>query len=166
MSARLVFDEAPLGALIRFSDGAPKPPLRFAKKLAAWRRSNGVGRLIRKTPPSNRGGYVDPGSITLHEGDFGGHGVVVLIVHRTHGLDSDLSFEILDKPTPGSWRVVRPFGETTELLHLAGDRSTAESWLSANLHPNARIEPVENEASAAPLQAAATTLAGEPQETR
>ena len=41
----------PLGALIRYTDGSPKPPARFTKKLAAWERSNGVGRLVKKEPP-------------------------------------------------------------------------------------------------------------------
>ena len=45
MSASTIIDTAPLGALIRYTDGSPKPPARFTKKLAAWERSNGVGLL-------------------------------------------------------------------------------------------------------------------------
>ena len=48
MSATTIIDTAPLGALIRYTDGSPKPPTRFTKKLAAWERSNGVGRLVKK----------------------------------------------------------------------------------------------------------------------
>ena len=51
MSATTIIDTAPLGALIRYTDGSPKPPSRFTKKLAAWERSNGVGRLVKKEPP-------------------------------------------------------------------------------------------------------------------
>ena len=51
MSATTIIDTAPLGALIRYTDGSPKPPARFTKKLAAWERSNGVGRLVKKEPP-------------------------------------------------------------------------------------------------------------------
>ena len=51
MSANTIIDQAPLGALIRYTDGCPKPPARFTKKLAAWERSNGVGRLVKKEPP-------------------------------------------------------------------------------------------------------------------
>jgi len=51
MSATTIIDTAPLGALIRYTDGSPKPPERFTKKLAAWERSNGVGRLVKKEPP-------------------------------------------------------------------------------------------------------------------
>ena len=50
MSANTIIDQAPLGALIRYTDGSPKPPARFTKKLAAWERSNGVGRLVKKEP--------------------------------------------------------------------------------------------------------------------
>ena len=51
MSATNIIDTAPLGALIRYTDGSPKPPARFTKKLAAWERSNGVGRLVKKELP-------------------------------------------------------------------------------------------------------------------
>lgn len=51
MSATTILDTAPLGPLIRYTDGSPKPPARFPNKLAAWERSNGVGRLVKKEPP-------------------------------------------------------------------------------------------------------------------
>lgn len=50
MSATTIIGTAPLGALIRYTDGCPRPPARFTKKLAAWERSNGVGRLVKKEP--------------------------------------------------------------------------------------------------------------------
>ena len=142
MSVKAIYDSAPLGALIRFSNGQPKPPARFTRKVAAWERVNGVGRLIRKSPPLISGAYVSPGTITLHEGDFASNGVVVLIVHRTHDLDSDLRFEVISVPPPGSCRIVQPFGETVELLHLANDRTAAETWLQVHRHSHARIEMV------------------------
>ena len=49
MSATTIINTAPpLGALLRYTDGSPKPPGRFTKKLAAWERSNGVCRLVKK----------------------------------------------------------------------------------------------------------------------
>lgn len=48
MSAHTVYENAPLGSLIRYSDGTPRPPARFKKKLAAWENRNGAGRLVRK----------------------------------------------------------------------------------------------------------------------
>lgn len=48
MSAALIYDHAPLGSIIRYSDGMPRPPERHRKKLAAWEGCNSSGRLIRK----------------------------------------------------------------------------------------------------------------------
>ena len=38
------------------------------KKLAAWERSNGVGRLVKKEPPRPYPTWTAPASFTLHEG--------------------------------------------------------------------------------------------------
>ena len=70
MSATTIIDTAPLGALIRYTDGCPKPPARFTKKLAAWERSNGMGRLVKKEPPRSYSTWTAPASFTLHEGNF------------------------------------------------------------------------------------------------
>ena len=142
MSAQTIYDATPLGAILAFSDGTPRPLARFSKKLAAWEQSNGTGRLVRKTPPYVRGTYASPACITLHEGDFASGGVVLLTVHRTHNLDSPLKFEVISLPKPGSWRIVQPFGETVELLHIAADRAGAEAWLGSNRYSGARVEPV------------------------
>lgn len=48
MSATNIIDTAPLGALIRYTDSSPRPPARLTWKLAAWERSNGVGRLCEE----------------------------------------------------------------------------------------------------------------------
>ncbi|SDR63395.1 hypothetical protein SAMN05519103_08570 [Rhizobiales bacterium GAS113] len=142
MSAIAIYDTAPLGALIKFSDDTPRPPARFTKKLAAWERMNGAGRLISKTPPFIRGAYDRPAAITLHEGDFTGGGVILVTVHRTHDVGSALRFDIAEVPRPGAWRIVRPYGETLELLHLADDQAAAEAWLKKNRHADARVEPI------------------------
>ncbi|SEF02195.1 hypothetical protein SAMN05519104_7835 [Rhizobiales bacterium GAS188] len=142
MSAKAIYETAPLGALIKFSDDTPRPPARFARKLAAWKRMNGAGRLIRKTPPSIRGAYARPATITLHEGDFTSGGVILVSVHRTHDVGSALRFDIVEVPRPGAWRIVRPYGETLELLHLVDDQAAAEAWLKNNRHADARVEPI------------------------
>lgn len=54
MSAQTIFDTAPLGSVIRYSDGQPKPPESHRKKLAAWTDRNGVGRLVKKEPRHER----------------------------------------------------------------------------------------------------------------
>ena len=45
MSAPLIYETAPLGSLIRYSNGEPRPPERFTRKVKAWTNDNGVGRL-------------------------------------------------------------------------------------------------------------------------
>ncbi|WEX08489.1 hypothetical protein [Chelativorans sp. AA-79] len=142
MSAHNVYANAPLGALIRYFDGQPKPPARFTKKLAAWERRNGVGRLVRKEPPRERATYSSPACITLHEGNFSSSGVVLVTVMRTHSLDSDLSFEIVDRPKVGMVRVLQPVGDNVELLHLAENREAAELWLAKAGYRSARLEEV------------------------
>jgi hypothetical protein len=65
MSAQLIFDLVPLGAIVRFFDGTPRPPERHRKKLAAWEYRNSGGRLIRKQPERRVGNTVICASITL-----------------------------------------------------------------------------------------------------
>ena len=142
MSAHIVHDTAPLGSLIRYTDGTPKPPARFSKKLAAWERRNGVGRLVKTEPARERPTYSSPASITLHEGNFASGGVILVTVMRTHSVDSDLTFEIAERPTVGMVRVLQEFGGNSELLHLAENREAAELWLAGNRHGNARLEDV------------------------
>lgn len=142
MFAHIVYDTAPLGALIRYSDGAPKPPARFAKKLAAWERRNGTGRLVRKEPPRDRPAYCAPASLILNEGTFAAGSVIIVTVMREHSLDSDLRYEIVGRPSIGMVRVLLPVGDNIELLHLADSREAAELWLAKSHHANARIEEV------------------------
>ncbi len=142
MSAHIIYDTAPLGALIRYTDHSPKPPARFTKKLAAWQRRNGVGRLVKKEPPGERPTYVYPASITLNEGNFASGGVILVTVMRTHSVDSDLSFEIVERPAIGMVRVLQDFGGNSELLHLAASREAAELWLARNRYSSSRLDDV------------------------
>jgi hypothetical protein len=96
MSASLIYDLAPIGAIVAWSDGSPRPPERFKKKLAAWQTRNSSGRLIRKEGPRQSGNHASPGYFTLHEADFGGKNTVVMRIHRAFGLDSDLTFKALE----------------------------------------------------------------------
>ncbi len=142
MSAHIIYDSAPLGSVIRYSDGAPKPPERFRKKLTAWKSRNSVGRLIRKEPPRERPTYSSPACFTMHEGDFGQAGIIVLSVRRTYSVESDLRFEIVERPAIGMVRVLQDVGDSSELLHLARDREAAERWLASNRYSRAYLEEV------------------------
>jgi len=146
MSASLVFDVAPLGSLVAYADGQPKPPARFTRKLAAWERRNGVGRLVRKEPARERPTYTSPPCFTLHEGNFGQRGIILVTIMRTYGIDSDLTFRVVERPRVGQVRVVQDIGENVELLHLAENREAAELWLARAGYSRARLEDINADA--------------------
>lgn len=149
MSASLIYDLAPIGSIVAWSDGSPRPPERFKKKLAAWQTRNSSGRLIRKERPRQSGNYASPGYFTLHEVDFGGKNTVVMRIHRTFGLDSNLTFKVIGPPALGSVRVFDRAGAGAELVHLADNREAAEAWLQEHRYPNAALEEVTADEAAA-----------------
>lgn len=142
MSAHIVYDSAPLGSVIRYCDGTARPPARFRKKLAAWESRNGTGRLVKKEPPRTRATYSSPAYFTLHEGDFGQNGAVIVSVRRTYSVESDLRFEIVERPAIGMVRVLQDLSDSPELVHLARDREAAERWLANNRYSRAYFEEV------------------------
>ena len=142
MSAHAIYDHASIGSTIAWSDGTPRPPERFTKKLAAWLTNNGTGRLIRKQLGRSMGNLSLSASFTLHEADFGAGGVVAIRVHRTFSLDSSLRFSVIERPTIGSVRVFDRAGDDAELVHLALHRPAAEEWLSRHGYPQAVLEEV------------------------
>ncbi|GEO85966.1 MAG TPA: hypothetical protein DIC56_04365 [Rhizobium sp.] len=141
MSAHLI-SRAPIGSIIAWSDGAPRPPERHRKKLSAWKTNNGSGRLIRKEDERSVGSVILPANFTLHEADHGAGGVIAICVHRTFSLGSSLRFTIIERPAIGSVRIFNQMGEHAELVHLAADRQAAEEWLSRHGYPYARFEEV------------------------
>ncbi|KIU53877.1 hypothetical protein [Bradyrhizobium elkanii] len=149
MSAQSIYDLAALGAIIRFSDGTRRPPERHRKKLAAWEHRNSSGRLIRKQAERRVGNTVISASITLHAGDYGGGGVVVLRVHRTFSVDSDLTFVVTECPKVGAVRVFDRPGDDAELVYLASHRADAECWLQSHGYPHAVLDEVTADAVAA-----------------
>ena len=142
MSATTIIDPPPLGALIRYTDGSPKPPARFTKKLAAWERSNGIGRLVKKEPPRPYPTWTAPASFTLHEGNFSSDGVILVTIMRSHSADSALIFDVVEVPQPGQVKILLDFGGATELLHLAANHVAAELWIAREGYRNARLEVV------------------------
>jgi hypothetical protein len=135
LSAQQIYDTAPLGSLIRFSDGTPEPPARHRRKHAAWESNNGTGRLTRKAP-ANR---ASAASFTLHLGDFGSGEVTVVKAYRTVPVSSALAYAIVETPRPGQAAILRDEGGTSTLLHLADTYTGAEAWLQAHPCRDARI---------------------------
>lgn len=142
MSADLIFDLAPLGSIIRYSDGTPRPPERHCNKLSSWKCRNNSGRLIRKQARRLIGNTVIPESFTIHEGDHGGDGVVVLRVHRTFSVLTDLKFTVVERPAIGSVLVLNGPDAYPELVHIAPNRDAAETWLKSHGYPRAVLHEV------------------------
>jgi hypothetical protein len=117
-------------------------PRALNKKLAAWQNRNGVARLVKKEPQRDRPTYTSPASITLYEGDFASGGVVLVTVLRTHSVDSDLQFEIIERPAIGAVRILQDNAGAAELVHLAENRDAAERWLGQHHYSNVRLEDV------------------------
>ncbi|CAH1695998.1 conserved hypothetical protein [Hyphomicrobiales bacterium] len=149
MSAQLIYDLAPLGSIIRFSDGAPRPPERHRRKFSAWENNNSAGRLIRKQAERRAGNTVIGASITLHAGDYGSAGVVVLRVHRTFSVDSSLKFVVTERPKVGSVQVLDRPGDDGELVYLASHRADAQEWLTRHGYPNAVLREISADEVAA-----------------
>jgi hypothetical protein len=142
MFAKDIFDLAPLGARIGFSDGSPRPPDRFRKKLLAWENDNGVGRLTAKQPARLMGSYLSPAGFNLHLGDYGSQGVTIIVITRCYQVTSRLDFEILDVPQPGMVRVVTDYQGAAELRHLASDMAAAQRWAENNRYSDMRFDVV------------------------
>jgi hypothetical protein len=142
MSAQLIFDNAPIGAIVGWSDGTPQPPRRFSKKLAAWRMRNSSGRLIQKQGERGVGDILLSASFTLHEADHGADGIVAIRVYRTFSLDSTLRFTILERPAIGWVRVFNRAGDGAELVYLASNPADAKEWLTRHGYPHAVLAEV------------------------
>lgn len=141
MSAHLAF-LAPIGSILKWSDGTPRPPERHRKKLSAWKTHNSSGRLIRKQDERAAGSIILPANVTLHEGDYGGDGVITIRINRTFSLETESTFSVVERPTIGSCRVFDRPGDHAELVHLAANREAAEEWLSRHGYPSAVLEDV------------------------
>jgi hypothetical protein len=142
MSASLIYDIVPIGSIVAWSDGTPRPPERHRKKLSAWKTNNSKGRLIKKEPPRIRPTYSSLAGFILHEADFGAGGVIAIRVHRSFSVDSALRFTVVERPTSGTVRVFDRSGGNAELVHLAPHRAAAEEWLSRHGCPNAVLNEV------------------------
>lgn len=92
-SFRQIFATAALGTIIRFSDGTPRPPERFNKKLRAWEGRNGVGKLVCKRASEGVKEW-DKDRFTLCTGEYRSGMVIALIVNMTYSVDSDLTFTV------------------------------------------------------------------------
>ncbi len=155
LDAQAVYGTVPLGALLRYFDGTPRPPERFTKKLRAWKNRNSTGRLVEKSPPSAIGASTYPAQFTLHEGDFASNGTIVMVVRGIYPVTTDLRFEVAELPQPGMVRVLTRWNGKDELKHLAPDMAAAEAWVQRNRYSNLVTEVVGDDEGSAQLGRAA-----------
>jgi hypothetical protein len=144
MFAQDIYDTAPLGSLIRYSNGEPRPPERFTRKLKAWNNDNNIGRLVERTAEEVRPTYRSPASFCLHLGNYGSQGIIAIIVRRHYSVESPLHFEIAETPKPGIVRVLTSHAGRDELRFLAPDMTSAQDWLDRNRYSDARFEVVND----------------------
>ncbi len=126
MSAQHIYDSAPLGSLIRFSNGEPRPAARFTRKLRAWNEENGMGRLVDRSA-GRAGAYPSPATFALHLGNYDSQGTIVMVVRRIYTVDSALRFEISEQPKAGMVRILSRRDGREELHHLAPNMAAAEA---------------------------------------
>src|SRR3546814_6845665 len=142
MLAQYIYATAPLGSLIRYSNGEPRPPERFRRKLAAWNNDNGTGRLVERYPGQVADNYRSPAHFMLHWATYGSQGVIVMTVRRAYSVESTPNFAIVDTPKLGQVRVLTTFRGKDELRHLADDMASAEAWIRDNPYSGMRAEIV------------------------
>jgi hypothetical protein len=142
MSAHAIFDNAPIGSIIAWSDGTPRPHERFAQKRADWQTRNGTGRLIRKQPSRSMGNLSLTASFTLHQADRRAVDVSAIRFDRIFSLDSSLQFTVIERPAIGAVRLFDRAGSDAELVYLAPHRQAAEEWLARHGYPQAVLDEV------------------------
>ena len=146
LSTAALIAEAPLGSLVCWSDGTPRPPARYVRKVQDWESRNGTGRLAGR---ELRAGSSMINSFTIHVGDFSQHGTIVMRMHRVFTVDTPLRFEIVSVPQPGEALGITSLMVRTALQHFAAVRAAAERWQAEHGYRDARIEIVPPTALAA-----------------
>lgn len=138
VTARHIYETAPLGSLIRYGNGQPRPPEHFKRKVRAWQNENGAGRLVKRRPATD----TRPATLTLHLGDFESDNIIIMVAHKHFDLDGTETFELIEPPMAGTVRVLTRDGDHDELRYLAPDMTAAEQWMKEHRYANMRVEVV------------------------
>jgi len=142
VTASFIYDLVPIGSIVAWSDGTPRPPQRHRKKLSTWQSNNNRGRMIRKEGARAGGTHGLPSAFTILEGDLEAKGIIVVKILRTFSIASNLNFTVIERPKIGSIRVFDRPGPGAELVHLAPSKADAELWLKSHGHPRAVFDEV------------------------
>ena len=81
-----------IGMRIKASDGAPKPPERFNKKLAKWKDRNFSGTITELSEPAS---YYPGGGITTTRDDYPDRSYMKM--RFTHPLGGAIDFEPIEE---------------------------------------------------------------------
>lgn len=152
MSFMTIYEHAPIGALVAWTDGTRRPPKRTSILHSEWLFHNNRDRLVGKEGKRGNG---DPGmrpGITILKGDFTEAGVVANSSLYTFHIDYPLRFTIVERPPIGSVRVLDRPGLEAELVYLARSRGEAEHW--AMVEGDRYPDPVFEEVTADEVAAA------------
>lgn len=144
MTASLIYDRAPIGALISWTDGTPYPPKRNSYRHSEWLFHNNRGRLVGKEGKRGSGDPRMRPAIVILKGDFTEAGVVANSSLYTFYIDYPLRFTIVGRPPIGSVRVFDRPGRGAELVYLASNHAEAEHWtmVEGYRYPDAVLEEV------------------------
>ena len=142
MSALMIFDLAPIGAVISWSDGNPRPSEDRIHTLAGWKRDTAVGRLVRKRSRTVMAQSRIPASFKVATDGIDDLGAIIGADFRMFSVGSVLTFAVLERPQVGSIRILDGDAEDAELLHLAADQAHAEIWVRSCGFSNTMLREV------------------------
>lgn len=141
MAVMNIYENAPLGSLVRYWDPSAKSPANDEVAFAEWKPRNDAGWLVRRSPPRSDLIWPSSGTITLQQG-FPMNLDAAIAARQDFSLDGDLSFEVLAQPRPGNVRILQEYGRNSILIYLAENRDDAERWLEESGHINVRLEEI------------------------
>lgn len=138
-SAQSIFDTAPLGAVITYTDGTPRPPARFTNQVSKWSRNNGSGVLVAKLPNTRADGA---SVFALRAGSAYIDRDAVLVMNTGFDTNSDLHFAVDRAPTPGHILCLNGSDRDRQVLAIARTQGEADTWAERNRFSSITLETV------------------------
>lgn len=119
----MLLKEMPLGAVVSFSDGTPRPPERHKRKLRDWERNNGTGELVEVLAKrTDKEWDADTFTLQTYTSD-------VLTVNRPVNVPtSPLEYEIVKRAEPGTILAYRASEGRITVTHIWPTQQAALAW--------------------------------------
>ena len=114
LTARQLYDLAPFGAVVAFSNNQPKPPAHHKKKLQHWQYENSKGRFEKTEAGTTIGNVtLEPGFTLLR------HESTIIKMYCTYSaLSLKYTYSIISVPEPGSIIRWTKYGDNKELQEI------------------------------------------------